>query len=55
MTLVGYLYFQIRKNLEEGKAYAGKSLLVVVKNYKENIPKSVIIYVGRYFQKLIEV
>lgn len=49
MTLVGYLYFQIYKNLDEGKKYAGKSLPVVVKNYKETRPKSVIIYVGQYF------
>ena len=35
MTLVGYLYFQMYKNLDEGKVYAGKSLPVVVKNYKE--------------------
>ena len=49
MTLVGYLYFQIYKNLDEGKTYAGKSLPVVVKNYKETRPKSVIIYVGQYF------
>jgi len=26
MTLIGYLYFQIYKNMEEGKAYVGKSL-----------------------------
>ena len=49
MTLVGYLYFQIYKNLDEGKKYAGKSLPVVVKNYKETRPKTVIIYVGQYF------
>ena len=49
MTLVGYLYFQIYKNLDEGKKYSGKSLPVVVKNYKETRPKSVIIYVGQYF------
>ena len=49
MTLVGYLYFQVYKNLEEGKAYVGKSLPVGVKNYKETRPKSVIIYVGQYF------
>lgn len=40
MTLVGYLYFQIYKNLEEGKAYVGKSLPVAVKNYKETCPKT---------------
>lgn len=49
MTLIGYLYFQVYKNLDEGKAYIGKSLPVVVKNYKETRPKSVIIYVGQYF------
>ena len=49
MTLVGYLYFQIYKNLDEGKKYSGKSLPIVVKNYKETRPKSVIIYVGQYF------
>lgn len=49
MTLIGYLYFQIYKNLDEGKRYSGKSLPVVVKNYKETRPKSVIIYVGQYF------
>ncbi len=49
MTLVGYLYFQVYKNLEEGKSYAGKSLPVVVKNYRETRPKSVIIYVGQNF------
>ena len=49
MTLVGYLYFQVYKNLDEGKSYVGKSLPVVVKNYKETRPKAVIIYVGQYF------
>ena len=49
MTLTGYLYFQIYKNLDEGKRYSGKSLPVVVKNYKDTRPKSVIIYVGQYF------
>lgn len=49
MTLLGCLYFQVYKNLEEGKAYAGKFLPVVVKNYKETRPKTVIIYVGQYF------
>ena len=47
MTLVGYLYFQIYKNLDEGKTYSGKSLPAVVKNYKERRPKSVVIYVGQ--------
>lgn len=33
MTLIGYLYFQIYMSLEEGQAYVGKSLPVVLKNY----------------------
>ncbi len=49
MTLIGYLYFQLYKNLEEGRACIGKSLPVVAKNYKEKRPKSVVIYVGQYF------
>lgn len=49
MTLVEYLYFQIYKNLDEGKRYLGKSLPIVVKNYKETRPKSIIIYIGQYF------
>ncbi len=49
ITLIGYLYFQLYKNLEEGRACIGKSLPVVAKNYKEKRPKSVVIYVGQYF------
>ena len=49
MTLAGYLFFQIYKNLEEGQAYTGKSLPAVAKNYKETKPKEVVVYVGQYF------
>lgn len=49
MTLIGYLYFQVYKNLKEGEAYIGKSLPVVVKNYKEVNPKAVIVYAGQNF------
>lgn len=49
MTLTGYLFFQIYKNLEEGEAYTGRSLPVVAKNYKEIKPKEVVVYVGQYF------
>ena len=38
IALMGYLYFQVYKNLNERKVYAGKSLPVVVKNYKETRP-----------------
>ena len=49
MTLTGYLFFQIYKNLEEGQSYTGKSLPVAAKNYKETKPKEVVVYVGQYF------
>ena len=49
MTLIGYLYFQLYKNMEEGRAFIGKSLPVVMKNYKVTRPKSVVIYSGQYF------
>ena len=49
MTLVGYLYFQIYKNMEEGSKYIGKSLPVAAKNYRSDKPKDVIIYSGQYF------
>ena len=49
MTLTGYLFFQIYKNLEEGQVYTGKSLPVVAKNYKETKPKEVVVYMGQYF------
>lgn len=54
MTLTGYLYFQLYKNMEEGRAFIGKSLPVVIKNYKETRPKSVVIYSGQYFGREYE-
>ncbi|MFC0906651.1 transposase [Clostridium sp. MT-14] len=49
MTLIGYMYFQLFKNMDEGSKYSGKSLPVVIKNYKSDRKKSVIIYSGQYF------
>ena len=49
MTLIGYLYFQIFKNLEEGAVYRKKSLPVVLKNHKEEKAKAIIVYSGQYF------
>ncbi len=49
MTLTGYLFFQIYKNLEDGQVYAGRSLPVAAKNYKETKPKEVVVYVGKYY------
>jgi hypothetical protein len=48
-VLIGYLYFQLYKSMEEGVKYAGKSLPVAVKNYVMEGSKSVIIYSGQYF------
>ena len=49
MVLIGYLFFQLYKGMEEGKKYAGKSLPVAMKKYVGNESKSVIIYSGQYF------
>ncbi|WP_123052936.1 hypothetical protein [Clostridium sp. JN-1] len=43
------MYFQLFKNMEEGRNFSGKSLPVVLKNYKEDKQKSVIIYPDQYF------
>lgn len=49
MLLIGYSYFQISKNTEEGNKYARKSLLMIIKNYKSEKQKQIIIYSGMYF------
>ena len=49
LVLIGYMFFQLYKGMEEGKKYAGKTLPVVIKKYVESGAKSVIIYSGQYF------
>jgi hypothetical protein len=49
MLLIGYSYFQIYKNTEEGNKYARKSLPVILKNYNSEKQKQIIIYSGMYF------
>ncbi len=49
MVLIGYLFFQLYKGMEEGQEYTGKSLPVDIKKYIGTGPKSVIIYLGQYF------
>ena len=50
MLLIGYLYYQLYKNTEEGSKYANKTLPVILKKYvPKNKPKNVIIYVDNYF------
>ena len=50
MLMIGYLYYQLYKNTEEGSKYANKALPVILKKY---VPvkkaKKVIIYAGKYF------
>lgn len=49
MVLIGYLYFQLFKNTEAGSSFSGKTLPVVMKNFRVEKPKQVIIYAGQYF------
>ncbi|WP_147566846.1 transposase [Clostridium tyrobutyricum] len=49
MTLIEYMYFQLFKNMEEGNRYSGKSMSVVIKNYKSDKQKFIIVYSGQYF------
>lgn len=49
MLLIGYLFFQLYKDTEEGKQYAKKSLPIVLKNYVRKKKASVVIYAGLYF------
>lgn len=50
MVLLGYVFFQLYRLSDEGKPCVGRSLPVMLKNYKQpDVQKSVIIYVGQYF------
>ncbi len=49
MVLIGYLYFQLYKGMDEGLKYTGKTLPVAIKKYIGDGPKSIIIYSGQYF------
>ena len=49
MTLLGYLYFQLYKTLEQGQKYQGKSLPILAKNYSSEKPKEVVVYAGQSF------
>ena len=39
MVLIGYLFFQLYKEMEVGSKYAGKCLPVAIKNYIADGPK----------------
>lgn len=50
MVLLGYTFYQLYRLSDIGKPCAGKSLPVMCKNYRPpDIPKSIVVYVGRYF------
>lgn len=49
MTMIGYLFFQLFKNTEEGKKYQKKSLPVIMKNYICKKQKSILVYYGESF------
>jgi hypothetical protein len=48
-TLLGYLFFQIYTQLDEGRRMAGKSLPIAMKKYQQKKPRSVILCVGQYY------
>ena len=49
MLLIGYFYFQLYKEAEEGRRYAKKSLPIILKNYTAKRKATVVIYSGMYF------
>ena len=49
MLLIGYLFFQLYKDTEEGKQYSKKSLPIILKNYVRKKKASVVVYAGSYF------
>ena len=48
-VLIGYLFFQVYKNIEVGHKYQGRSLPVAAKKYVSEGPKIVVIYAGQFF------
>ncbi len=48
-VLLGYLFYQLYINSIDGNQYLGKSLPVVVKNYKKQVLNYLVLYGGQYF------
>lgn len=48
-VLLGYLFFQLYINSEYGKQYLGKSLPIILKNYKPKFLNYLVIYSGNHF------
>ena len=48
-VLFGYLFYQLYVNSELGQKYLGKSLPVILKNYKAKFLNHFVVYSGEYF------
>lgn len=48
-VLLGYLFYQLYINSELGRKYLGKSLPVILKNYKTKFLNHLVLYSGNYF------
>lgn len=48
-VLLGYLFYQLYINSEDGNKYLGKSLPVILKNYNEHTLNHLVLYGGEYF------
>ncbi len=48
-VLLGYLFYQLYINSDDGSKYLGKSLPVILKNYNEHSWNYLVLYGGKYF------
>ena len=48
-VLLGYLFYQLYINSDNGSQYLGKSLPVILKNYSEHYWNYLVLYGGEYF------
>ncbi len=48
-VLLGYLFYQLYINSDDGNQYLGKSLPVILKNYNEHSWNYLVLYGGEYF------
>lgn len=48
-VLLGYLFYQLYINSDEGSEYLGKSLPVILKNYNEHTWNHLVLYGDKYF------
>ena len=48
-VLLGYLFYQLYLNTEDGQKYIGKCLPVILKNYKQEFLNYLVLFSGEYF------